>query len=411
MKILIYGLNYSPELTGIGKYSSELAEWLLKQGSQVRVITAPPYYPEWEIKSGYSAWQYKRENISGIDVLRVPIFVPKKPTTVTRLLHLISYSISSFPIVIKQIFWKPNIVIFIQPTLFASLAALFLAKFSGAKSIMHIQDYEIDAMFGLGMVKKGSLLRHARKIEYWLMSQFDVVSTISYSMIENAKQKGVPESKLVLFPNWADTEFVAPRTIDSELKAEWGFSSNDKIVLYAGNIGKKQGLELVLDAAEQFKNQPQIQFVIVGTGAHAEVLKNIAADKQLNNVYFKPLQPWARVPEMLAMADVHLVVQRRGAADAVLPSKLTNILSIGGHALVTAEKDTELGILADRFPGIYKCIAPEDSVLFTESLLNLIQEDLREVNHVARDYAVQYLSKSHVLSRFEMLLKGLIDMK
>lgn len=407
MKVLLYGLNFSPELTGIGKYSGEMVEWLSQHGFEVRVIAAPPYYPEWKVRSGYSSWSYKRENIHGAEVFRVPIFVPKKPTTITRLLHLISYSISSIPVVIKQVFWKPDIVIFIQPTLFASLGALLVSKLSGAKSLMHIQDYEVDAMFGLGMMQQGLLLRTIKKIESWLMTHFDFISSISYSMIENAKQKGVKDARLLFFPNWADTDFVTPEVDGSAIRAEWGFSENDQIVLYSGNIGKKQGLELVLDAAEGLKSKASVQFLIVGTGAHADVLKNDAMDRGLTNVHFKSLQPWELVPYILAMADIHLVVQKYGAADAVLPSKLTNILSAGGHALVTAEHNTELGVLEKNFPGIYTCVEPENSKLFTEALLALLEKDLRLPNKVARNYAVEYLSAGKVLSRFEADLKKL----
>jgi len=410
MRVLLYGLNFSPELTGIGKYSGEMVEWLSQHGTEVRVIAAPPYYPEWKVKQSYSAWHYQRENINGVKVFRVPIFVPKKPTTITRLLHLISYAISSLPVVIQQIFWKPDVVIFIQPTLFASLGALLLTKLSGSKSVMHVQDYEIDAMFGLGMMKQGLLFRVVKKVESWLMRRFDFISTISYSMMENAKQKGVADSRLLFFPNWADTDLVTPDVDGAAIKAEWGFSDNDQVVLYAGNIGKKQGLELVLDVAERLKDNTSVQFVMVGTGAHVDVLKNDTVARCLTNVHFKPLQPWERVPAILAMADVHLLVQKRGAADAVLPSKLTNILSVGGHALVTAEKNTELGILERRFPGIYNRVEPEDSKLFTVALRTLLGKDLSLPNQTARNYAMEYLSKNKVLSRFQNDLKKIYEL-
>jgi len=404
MKILLYGINYWPELTGVGKYTGELSEWLSHQEHEVHVITAPPYYPEWEVRDGYSAFFYHKELHGGVEVYRTPIFVPKKPTTMSRILHLISFSISSFPLVISHIFWKPDIVFFVQPTLFSSVGALILARLSGAKSIMHVQDYEIDAMLGLGMGEQGLIIKWVTKLEYWLMSKFDVISTISYSMMEKAKQKGVPESKLIFFPNWADTEFVAPISSASTLKAEWGFSDRDTVILYAGNIGKKQGLELVLDAAEKLKGRENVRFVIVGTGAHVGVLNAIAVEKRLSNVYFKPLQPWARVPEMLAMADIHLVIQKRGAADVVLPSKLTNILSIGGYSLVTAEKYTELGLLSEKYPGIYQRVEPENVALFVEALHEMLEKRSQGINNVAREYALKFLSKNIVLSDFEVHL-------
>ena len=411
MKIVIYGINYWPELTGVGKYTGELGRSLSQAGHRVRVITAPPYYPEWKIKDGYKSWRYIKENESGVMIFRVPIYVPKKPTSITRLLHLISYSLSSLPIAIRLIFCKPDIVLFVQPTLFAAFGALILAKFSRARTLMHIQDYEIDAMFGLNMIRHGLLVKGIKKIENWLLGRFDMVSTISFSMMEKAKQKGVADSRLLLFPNWADTEFVTPSVDGMSIKSEWGFSKDNRIVLYAGNIGKKQGLELVLDVAHEFKDHISLQFVIVGTGAHVEVLKNDAAARSLDNVSFKPLQKWERVPEMLAMADVHLVIQKSGISDAVLPSKLTNILSSGGHAIVTAEKYTELSVLAEQFPGIYECVEPDNIEVLAESLRSLLDKNIEQPNQVARDYAVEYLTKNKVLTRFERNLKEITGSK
>ena len=130
---------------------------------------------------------------------------------------------------------------------------------------------------------------------------------------------------------------------------------------------------------------------------------------QLDNVFFKPLQAWERVPEMLALADVHLVVQNKGAADAVLPSKLTNILSAGGHALVTAEKNTELGNIAKNHPGIFTLVEPEDVNAFTAGLQTMVAKDTSQHNVIAREYATQYLAKDKILDQFVIDLKKLTD--
>ncbi len=411
MKIVIYGINYWPEITGVGKYTGEMAQWLSSNGHLVRVITAPPYYPEWKLHKGYHAFKYSKEQQAGIDVWRVPIFVPRNPRTVKRMIHLLSFSISSIPVVIRQIFWKPDIVFFIQPTLFSSLGAILLARLAGAKSVMHIQDYEVDAMFELGMFKYGRVRRILASFEKWLMGRFDGVSTISLSMIENAKRKGVSGSKLIFFPNWVDTTFINPDVDSTDLKREWGFIEGDKLVLYAGNIGKKQGLELILDAADSFRENQHVKFVVVGAGVNLEALQYSAMERGLSNVHFKPLVPAARLPEMLAMADIHLVVQKRGVASAVLPSKLTSILSAGGRALVTSEPGTELWRLSKQFPGIFECIEPENPSLFIGTLQRLLDEEHRKPNEIARNYAGKYLALDSILSRFEHDLIKLNELK
>jgi colanic acid biosynthesis glycosyl transferase WcaI len=279
--------------------------------------------------------------------------------------------------------------------------SLLFCKLRGAKAILHIQDYEVDAMLGLGMAgnPSGRVGRVAYAIESWLMRRFDKVSSISYSMLDKAKRKGVAEERLLFFPNWSDTSFVHPGVDGSALRAAWGIFPEDQVVLYAGNIGAKQGLELVVDAAEQFQSRPNVKFFLVGSGAYVDTLKAVVMERKLGNVEFKPLQAWEDVPAMLAMADVHLVVQRKGAADSVLPSKLTNILSSGGFSVVTAEADTELGKLAEEFPGIYTCVDPEDLNAFCEGLTTELARSVG-VNSVARSYAEENLNKDAILGRF-----------
>lgn len=120
MKILVYGLNFSPELTGIGKYSGEITTWFSDNSNDVKVITAPPYYPEWKIHKGFSSWKYTVTN-DKFDIVRCPIFVPKKINTFNRLLHLLSFSFSSLIPLINQRKWKPDYIICVVPTLFCVL--------------------------------------------------------------------------------------------------------------------------------------------------------------------------------------------------------------------------------------------------------------------------------------------------
>jgi colanic acid biosynthesis glycosyl transferase WcaI len=400
MRIIISSLNYSPELTGIGKYNGEITPVLASNNIEPHVITAPPYYPEWRISEGFDNSFGTSIDENGVTIYRCPLYVPAKVTTLKRLLHLSSFAITSAFRLFSLWRLKPDVLFLVQPTLFCAPFALLFCKLRGTKSILHIQDYEIDAMFGLGLGQSGFIKKMVKGIESWLMSKFDVVSSISYSMLDNARKKGVPDEKLLFFPNWADTDFVRPDVDASALRKEWGFAEDDKVVLYSGNLGQKQGLEIVLDAALAFKDQPHVKFVIIGSGAYRDTLEQMALDKAINNIQFKPLQAWELVPQILVMADVHLVVQKKGVADAVLPSKLTNILAAGGHALVTAEADTELGKISALYPGIYQLVEPENSEAFIAGLTRLLASDTKATNQLARHYAVENINKDKVIKRF-----------
>lgn len=404
--LLLYSLNYRPEMTGIGKYNAELLEAMANQGQSTSVICAKPYYPEWKVHEGYTDKPYYTAEENGVTVTRCPLYVPENPSTIKRIVHLVSFALSSLIPLLKASFkQRPKVLMVVQPTLFCTPMALLVSKLLGIKSLLHVQDFELDAMFGLSMTGSGKstlVKRIAYGVERWLLQRFDAVSTISHSMMLRAEAKGVSKDKLVFFPNWSDTDFVKPGIDDHELRVEWGIRDYEKVVLYSGNIGAKQGLEMVLEAAEHYLNQPDVRFVIVGSGANKEALEQQAKERALTNVMFKPLIPWEQVPTLLSMADVHLVVQKKGAADAVLPSKLTNILSAGGHCVVTAEAHTELGCLAEKYPGIYSCIEPECLDAFIGAIdTELDRVASHNVNHVARRYAELNLNKEAVLRRFE----------
>ncbi|AUY40856.1 colanic acid biosynthesis fucosyltransferase WcaI [Leclercia adecarboxylata] len=407
MKILVYGINYSPELTGIGKYTGEMVEWMARQGHEVRVITAPPYYPEWQVGKHYSSWRYRREE-GAATVWRCPLYVPKQPSTLKRLIHLGSFALSSFFPLMAQRRWKPDRIIGVVPTLFCTPGMRLLGKLSGARTLLHIQDYEVDAMLGLGMAGKGKggkVARLASAFERSGLHNVDYVSTISRSMMNKAQEKGVAAKKVIFFPNWSEVarfRDVAPADV-AALRAQLGLAEAHKIVLYSGNIGEKQGLENVIDAAAALSDKPW-QFVIVGQGGGKARLEKMARERGLQNIQFFPLQSYDALPALLKMADCHLVVQKRGAADAVLPSKLTNILAVGGNAVITAEAHTELGQLCTSLPGIAVCVEPESVpalVAGIEQALTMPKE-----NTVARDYAERTIEKENVLSQFIADIRG-----
>lgn len=408
MKFLLYGINFAPELTGIGKYSGEMVEFLAARGHEVTVVTAPPYYPAWEIQKPYSKWKFKTEQLCGARVIRCPMYVPKQPRTLTRLLHLADFALSGFFGLFSQLGRKPDVIMVVEPTLFCAPATLLYARLTGARAWLHIQDYEIDAMFGLGMAESAGFLKRLLFAgESWLMKRFDVVSSISPGMLSRAAAKGVDPSRLRFFPNWSDMEKIRPLPGDNTYRRQWGLQQDDIVLLYSGNIGKKQGLEIILDVARHLADERHIRFVIVGEGAHKMELQQQAT--ALPNVQFHPLQPYENLSRLMALADIHLVIQKAGAADLVLPSKLATILAAGGHSIITADTGTVLGDFCEAHPGVALRVEPENAAALVAAIRQLAEQlpAIGRVNPEARAYAEQFIDGNAVLARLEAELVAL----
>ncbi|OIQ03370.1 MAG: glycosyl transferase [Zetaproteobacteria bacterium CG2_30_59_37] len=399
MKVLISGINYSPELTGIGKYTGEMAEWLSEQGHEVRVVAAPPYYPEWKVRDGYSALRYRHEEMNGIDVWRCPVFVPSHPTGFKRIVHLLSIAVSSLPVMLCQAFWRPDVVVAIEPPLFCAPGAWLTARFSGAKCWLHVQDFEVDAAFALRILNIPTARRLVLSIESWLLRRFDRVSSISVSMVDRLHQKGVARERCFLFRNWADIEKVIyDAAAADDFRRQQVIPVDTFVALYSGNMGEKQGLELVLEAAERLQHE-NILFVLCGDGAARERLLQRACN--MENVRFLDLQPNHLLAGMLSAVNVHLVIQKAGAADLVMPSKLSNILAVGGVSIVTAEENSELGRLFSEYPYM-GLLCPPGNVDELVECVKYFQLSHRVPCHPkVRSYAEQHIGKTMILSRCE----------
>lgn len=410
MKILFYGINFAPELTATGKYTGEMAAWFADQGHEVRVITAPPYYPAWKISRDYPN-AYMTEQWNGVTVFRTPLWVPAQPSGLKRLVHLASFALSSLPILFKQWTWKPDVVWTVEPALMCAPAAVGFAKINGAKSWLHVQDYEVNAAFDMGLIKAKWLRGFVEKCERWLMRCFDRVSSISSQMLKLARTKGVNEHKIISFPNWVDISAIQPLENVSPYRKELNISDDKVVALYSGNMGGKQGLEILAEVARiiQEKNCKNIQFVFCGNGAGRADLEQACLG--LNNVIFLELQPFERLGELLGLADIHLLPQRADAADLVMPSKLTGMLASGRSVIATAAIDTELGHVISKAAKCGLIVEPENGYAFAEAIIKLAHDgDSRAVfGKNGRMYAENELSKDKILRKFESDLVDLIS--
>lgn len=415
MRILICGINFYPEPTGIGKYTAEMADWLAGRGHEVRVVTAPPFYPQWRAFPGYRAWKYSSERFrlqtdSGkastpqraqepdVEIFRCPTWIPKKPNGAKRLFHLASFGLSSAPAIARQVGWSPNIVLLIEPTLFCALQTLFVARWSGAKAWLHIQDFEVDAAFGLGYLSSSRMRDWAYAVERRILSSFDRVSAISNRMVGRLCAKGVDSSRCVLFPNWVDTQEIHPLVASSPFRRKLGITESTVVALYSGSMAKKQGLDLLVEVARRLSYHAGLQFVFCGDGPYRQIIVDSA--KGLPNVFLLPVQPAERLNDLLNLADIHLLPQLSDAADLVMPSKLTGMMASGRAIVATADPGTQLFTVLE---GRGLVTPPKDVDAFVSTVLRLANDNsLRErLGKEARRFAVTRLNRDEILSTFE----------
>ena len=403
-KLLVVALNYAPEPTGIGKYVGEMTEWLTSRGIEVRVVAAPPYYPAWSVSPGYSGRRYTRETVGGATVFRCPLWVPRKPRGITRLLHLLSFTLTSFPVVLWQaLMWRPDTVFVVEPSLGTAPVARLAAALCGARSWLHVQDFEVDAAFELGLLRSSMLRKTILFMERRLMRRFHHVSTISNAMNNRLIAKGVKPERTLSFPNWVDTRQIRPLDAHGRLRAELGIPQDTRVVLYSGNMGEKQGLEIILDIARNFAAEPDVLFLLCGDGAVRERIANAAAE--LANVRMIPLQPLSRLNELMNIADVHLLPQKQAAEDLVLPSKLTAIMASGRPVIATARSGSDVARAAVN-GGIV--VEPGDVAAASLALRHLLADRAwrARLGIAGRAYALRNWERDAVLERAFGALPG-----
>ncbi|WP_306796865.1 glycosyltransferase WbuB [Rhodopirellula halodulae] len=489
MKILLHGLNFSPEEIGIGKYSGEMVAELAAAGHEVVVVTTPPYYPRWKIGDGYSGMAYRREELraasyeqldeeklvasgdplvegNAVDppsshsqlatrnldlasrnsrlatgrpttVIRCPLWVPGKVTGLKRVIHLASFGLSSIPVVLwKAISFRPDVVLTVEPAAMCMPTTWIASRLCGAKCWLHVQDFEVDAAFELGILKQPILKRMVLSVEAFLMRRFDRVSSISPNMLLKLVQKGVDEKRVVSFPNWVDCDAMKPLLWPGEvsegkgsalrtkqvategsvsersarermdaLRSEFLIPAEKVVALYAGNIGSKQGLELIVEAAKNAANS-SLHYVICGTGASYDCLAE--ACHPLTNVQMLPVQPFEKFNDLMNCADIHLLPQKAGAADLVMPSKLTGMLATGRPVVACASQGTQI---ADVTSGRGMVVEPDDAVAFQMAIEKLAEDPALRVTlgKAAREYAVEHLSQESILGQFMEDLADLRD--
>lgn len=343
MRIVIYSQAFYPDHSGIPVYSSDFAFYCAELGHEVHVITGFPFYPSWKKKNEDQGKLFRTDRVNGITIHRGYLYVPEKPSAISRVFHELSLFTFSFLNSLK--IRKPDLIVtFTTPILIGVLGSAMKVVW-GCRHVINVQDFELEAALSLGMFREGRATRLIESVEKWSYRKADYVSSISYGMLDLLKnRKSLPPEKILYWPNWNVTgnrgsAAVAPKGLFRE---EFGIPGDRKIIAYAGNIGKKQGLELLVDVAAAFQHREEFLFLIIGEGAGLTQVKEYAATKSLKNLRFIPMLNSEKYQRLLADSDAMFVSQAKTQFDVYFPSKVIGILNAGKLLILTADRESEL---------------------------------------------------------------------
>jgi colanic acid biosynthesis glycosyl transferase WcaI len=266
----------------------------------------------------------------------------------------------------------------------------------------------LDAAFEMGLLAANQRIKRiASRIERRLYDKFKRVSTISPRMINRLLEKGYPQNKTYWLPNWVDTDDIYPLQpcTPNSLRQELELPNDKIIVLYAGNIGQKQGLEILVETSRILRTNDKILFVICGEGAARRELVELATG--LDNIRFYPLQPVEKLNKLLNLADIHVLPQRANVADLVMPSKLTGMLASGKAVIATAQPGTGV---AEIVGAVGLVVPPEQPDLLSEAIIELINDPQKRMllGHKGREYIQYHWAAHSILEDFNQALSELV---
>lgn len=403
MRILIYSYNYYPEPIGIAPLMTELAEGLVKRGHQVRVVTGMPWYPDRRIYQEYRGKLYRTERKEGVVVERNWLRVRPNPSLCDRILLDGSFVLLSLVHALKK-GQRPDVVLATVPPLPVCVPAAFLGWLHRCPVVLNVQDIQHEAAKDLGIVKNQSVIRIFEALEKFAYKTATKISVIADKFVDNLLQKGVPDSKIALIPNWVNVNFIRPLPKENNPFRE-AYQLTDKfVVLYSGNIGRTQPLETFIDAAARLRHIPDIACVIVGEKAALQRLQQYCQARGANNVLLLPFQEREQLPEMLAAADVGLVLQKRNVIGFNLPSKIPVLLA-SGRPVVASVPDNGTAARAVQRSGGGLVIPPEDPDALAATIQDLYEnrDKAERLGQQGRRHAVEYYSLEQALNQYEDL--------
>jgi colanic acid biosynthesis glycosyl transferase WcaI len=408
MRILFLSLYFKPDVAANAVVISELAEELVKEGHEITVVTSVPHYASNEIPEEYKGKLIQKNRMPGMKVFRTYLYAsPSKEKFIVRLLNYVSFNVLS---TITGLFSGPQDVIFApSPPLTIGLSAAVIGFFKGTPYVYNVQDINPDVLIKLGIMKNPFFISFSKLLEKFVYKHAKHITVLSQGFKKNLLRKDVNPEKITVIPNFVDTDFIRPLPKENSFRKRFGLEDNF-IILYAGNLGHSQSIEVLLESAVLLEEYDDMVFVIVGNGSREEILKNLAKEFGTENVIFIPFQPRADVPEIYAAADISAVLLKKDIALDSVPSKTYTIMASARPIAAAVDKGSDVwNLITDVECGL--CVEPESPNLFAEAVETLYNnQKLRENFAVnGRKFVEENHTKQVIGKRYHKLFQALTE--
>jgi colanic acid biosynthesis glycosyl transferase WcaI len=404
VKLVVVPPHFEPDVAPTGDVATRIVHELGRRLHTIEVVTSLPWYRHHRIEPGYGGRLVRHEDTRWGRITRLHPF----PTANKRNLvgRAAAYAAFSGLAAIHGARGGPvDGVLAMSPPLTLGLTGWAVATARRAPLIFNIQDVFPDVAVELGVVTDPRIISAARRLERFCYERADAITVLSEDLKANVAAKIGRPDKIRVIPNFVDTDSVAPTDKENAYRKEFGLRGKT-IVMYAGNVGLSQSLEIILDAAAALSYEEDLVFVINGSGAAREELERKASD--LGNVRFIDRQPLERVAEVYSAADVHVVPLKKGLARSSVPSKTYSILASARPLIASVDERSEVARIVER-AGAGVAVPPEDAEAFTKALRQLLDapHELTQMGAAGRRFVETWASPAAVAAAYESLFEEL----
>jgi len=406
VNILVICPHYAPDVAPTGEVMTSIATELAELGHRMHIVTALPWYRSHRIEDGWKHSVSQTEETPWGFITRLHPFPTDKSNIPARALAFGGFTAVATAVAMRARF-RPDVVLVMSPPLLLGISGWLAARRWKVPFVFNIQDVFPDVAIEVGAIKNERVIAVARWLERALYLRSDAVTVLSSDLQENlaAKIADRRPERVRVIPNFVDTERIRPGDRDTQYRRELGLGDRT-VVMYAGNIGYSQSVELMVGAARRFARRDDVVFVINGSGSgRAAVLE---AAEGLDNVVFVGLQPKERLAEVLATGDIHTVLLRTGLARSSVPSKMYSILAAGRPCIASVDEGTEVSrALAEADAGV--AVPPEDLDAFCAGLEPLLDDAATRLRlgENGRSWVESWASPAAVAQSYEDLFEEL----